>query len=591
MSMPVHDLDFLDRATDLGEVLRYRAATNPGKRAYAFLGDGVNETSVLSYGELDACARAVAVVLQRRFEPGSRLLMLYPPGLEFSAAFFGCLYAGMIAVPAYPPRKQQADGRILAILKDCGPAGVLTVAATAQALQAMMGTLGAAALPVIATDGIGAEGADEYRDRPLDPGAIAFLQYTSGSTAVPKGVMVTHANIMHNERAIRAAMEHDESVVGVAWLPVFHDMGLLGNMLQPIFAGGTSHLIPPLTFLKRPLCWLEAISKFGGTSCGGPNFAYDLCAQHLAGMDQAPDLDLSSWSLAYVGAEPVRAATLQRFTKACERFGFRKEAFFPCYGLAEVTLIATGGPKSAPPVLRRVAADALTQNRVETRRLPGPGSRQVVGCGQTVEDLEVVIADPGTCHPCPAGHIGEVWVAGGSVAKGYFNNPAETDATFGARLDSGRGPFLRTGDLGFQLDGELFITGRLKDLIVIRGLNYYPNDIEMSAEQAHPGVGAGACAAFAVDAGEQENLVVVAEVARQALHRINAEKEAGDGSGLCADMAARIREQVAQDHELQIHELVLLKPGGIPRTSSGKIRRRDCRALYLAGKLEFLTIV
>ncbi|MGD9546169.1 MAG: fatty acyl-AMP ligase [Candidatus Krumholzibacteriia bacterium] len=584
MSLPAPRPDLSSPEGDLGAVLRRRAQETPQKQVYGFLRDGVNEADRLTYAQLDASARAVAAGLQDRFRPGSRMLMLYPPGLEFAAAFFGCLYAGMIAVPAYPPRKNQLDGRLLGIVKDCGPAAVLTVAEVAPGVEAMVNQLAPGAMAVIATDAIGPEATDAWREVPLPPEAIAFLQYTSGSTAAPKGVMVSHGNIMHNERAILDSMEHDSSLVGVSWLPVFHDMGLLGNLLQPVYVGGATYQIPPLAFLKRPLAWIEAISRYRGTTCGGPNFAYDLCAQAAAAADGGLDLDLSRWQVAYVGAEPVRAGTLQRFAKAFERYGFRKEAFFPCYGLAEVTLIATGGPRPRQPEIVRVDGGALAENRIQTRRLPGPGSRQLVGCGRAATDLEVLVVEPESGSVCADSQIGEIWVGGESVARGYFNNPTGSVETFGARTDEGRGPFMRTGDLGFLRGGELFITGRLKDLIVIRGRNYYPNDVELSVEEAHEGIAPNGTAAFAVDDGEQEKLVVAAEVSRSFFHRLKSE---ADGE-LAGRILGAVRDRVALDHELQLHDLVMVKPGGIPRTSSGKIRRAESRELYLAGRLEIL---
>ncbi len=577
-------------ANDLGEVLRLRAAAHPDRRAYAFLRDGVNESAALTYGQLDAQARRIAAHLQQRFSPGDRLVMLYPPGLEFAAAFFACLYAGVVAVPAYPPRRGKADKRLASLVRDCRPAGFLTVAAAGADLKPLLDPLGAAAPLVVATDAVDGVGAGDFTPVPIAADGLAFLQYTSGSTAAPKGVMVTHANMMANELAIAAAMEHDSSLVGLAWLPVFHDMGLLGNMLQPIFVGGSSALIPPLTFLKNPLCWPAAVSKYRATSSGGPNFAFDLCARMAGAQGLPPDLDLSCWSVAYVGAEPVRPDTLRRFAACFKGTGFRDEAFFPCYGMAEATLIVTGGPKAARPVTPRIGTRALLEGRGEPRRLPGPGSRRITGCGKAVPAHEVLVVDPETRAPCAEGVVGEIWVRGPSVAAGYFRNAETTAEIFAAATRDGRGPFLRTGDLGFLRDGEFFITGRLKDMLVIRGENHYPNDIEITVESAHAGIQPGGCAAFAVEAGGEERLVVAAELSRALYSRLRGQGDPAAGVPV-AELGEAVKERVSGEHEIPVHQLVLLKPGAIPRTSSGKIRRGACRSLHQGRKLESLAVI
>jgi len=576
-------------ASDLGEVLRLRSEAHGDRLACAFLRDGVDIADSWTYGELDARARAIAARLQGQFAPGDRLVLLYPPGLDFVAAFFGCLYAGMIAVPAYPPRRGKEDVRIVALAHDCRPAGFLSVAAGVEDLEVLQTALGAGEGGVVATDVIGADHAGDFNLRAIDPGAVAFLQYTSGSTAAPKGVMVTHANMMANEFAIQAVMEHDESLVALGWLPVFHDMGLLGNLLQPLFVGGSSILIPPLTFLKRPLCWLEAVSKYGATSSGGPNFAFDLCARLAEAQGVPKGLDLSSWTVAYVGAEPVRPDTLRRFAAAFKGAGFRSEAYFPCYGMAESTLIATGGPKARPPVLPRISTRALLEGRGETRRLPGPGSRRITGCGHAVPQHTVLVVDPETREPSADGSVGEIWISGPSVAIGYYRNPEATEEIFAVRTTDGRGPFLRTGDLGFARDGEFFITGRLKDMLVIRGQNHYPSDIELTVEGAHPGLQPNASAAFSTEVDGAERLVVAVEISRMLYQQL---ARGGDGSGELPldELVVAVREKVMEIHEIPVHQLAILKPGGVPRTSSGKIRRAECRRLHGERKLTALAV-
>ncbi len=418
--------------------------------------------------------------------------------------------------------------------------------------------------------------AEQWEEPAADPSTPAFLQYTSGSTALPKGVIVTHGNILHNEAMIRAAFGQSEESVIVGWLPLYHDMGLIGNVLQPLAAGATCVLMPPLAFLQRPVRWLQAIHRYRATTSGGPDFAYDLCVRKV-GPEQRAGLDLSSWKVAFNGAEPVRAETLDRFAEAFAPCGFRREAFYPCYGLAEATLFVAGGRLGEPPVVGRFAAAGLERGEA----IPSPASRAKAGCWSAAARPGAgsgsLVADPGTGEPLAPGQVGEIWVAGPSVAAGYWSRPEETARTFRARLagDSGQGdgPFLRTGDLGFVRGGELFVTGRLKDLIILRGRNHYPQDIERTAEQAHPELEPGGAAAFSVDVAGEERLVIAHEVGRRFAR-----------SGVpVAQVAAALRLAVAEEHEVQVHEVVLLRTGTLPRTSSGKVQRHACRAAWLAG--------
>ena len=547
-----------DRSQSLVALLRRQAAQRPD-RGYTWLAQGEEVADRLSYSGLDRHARAIAAALMAAVPPGERVLLLYPPGLEFVAAFFGCLYAGVIAVPAYPPRSRRPDPRLRGIAADCRPRAVLTTAALLTRREAL-----AAQVPELAT-AVWIETADQTdRTDPTDwtdrsaPGSgdIAFLQYTSGSTGTPKGVIVTHANLLDNLERIRRAFGQTAESVVVGWLPLFHDMGLIGNVLQPCYVGSDCVLMPPAAFLQRPARWLEAIQRFGGTTSGGPNFAYDLCIRSV-GPEAREQLDLSSWTVAFNGAEPVRRATLDRFAEAFAPCGFRRAAFVPCYGLAEATLLVT-------------AAQGISDG-------------SPVSCGALPDGQEVRVVEPASGRAVAGEEVGEIWVAGPSVAAGYWNRPEQTRETFGAMLsdgDGGKGPFLRTGDLGFVQDGELFVTGRLKDLIILRGRNLYPQDLELTAEQAHPSVRPGSSAAFSLDGNDENNengeerLVLISEV----------DRHAGD----LATIAEAVRRAVTEEHGVAVADVVLIRLGTIPKTSSGKIRRREGRERYLAGSLDVL---
>ncbi|HLX08230.1 MAG TPA: fatty acyl-AMP ligase [Thermoanaerobaculia bacterium] len=578
----------------LVELGRTRAADLGDQPLYTFLPDRSGEDAVhLSFSGLDLRARAIAAALQRLGAAGQRALLLYPPGLEFVAAFFGCLYAGVAAVPAYPPRSARTLPRLLEIARDARPA----VALTTSELKAAIGGLAAqvpdlSALRLVATNEVPAEEADGWSDPGVSGSTLAFLQYTSGSTAAPKGVMVTHRNLLHNEEMIRQAFGQTADSVIVGWLPLYHDMGLIGNVMQPLYLGARCVLMSPIAFLQSPKRWLAAISRYRATTSGGPNFAYDLCVRKISAADRA-DLDLASWDTAFNGAEPVRAETMSRFADAFGGCGFAAGAFFPCYGLAEATLFVAGGAGSgAVRGAPRIATfDGASLEAGEARALPAgdPTGRTLVSCGRSWLDQELAIVDPATLERCGPGRIGEVWVRGPSMAQGYWHRPQETAETFDGRIAAGvdgaaedeAAPFMRTGDLGFLDDGELFVTGRLKDLIIIRGRNLYPQDIELTVERSHPALRPGCGAAFSVEIGDEERLVVVHEHERLA-----------SDSPLDADsveaIAEAIRRAVAEQHEAQVQQVVLLRAGSIPKTSSGKIQRRACRAALLGGRLDVL---
>jgi amino acid adenylation domain-containing protein len=555
--------------------LRQRASETPDRRACTFLLDGETEAAHLTYGELDRRARALGGEMQQRGLQGTRALLLFPPGLDFIAAFFGCLYGGVVAVPTYPPRAHRLQPRLRAIARDANPRVVLTTAAIrAKATLLAEQVPEVRDLPWLEVDVPDLGDAGGWSDPEPRSDSLAFLQYTSGSTSAPKGVMVTQGNLVHNQAMIRLAFEQDETSVIVGWLPLYHDMGLIGNVLQPLYVGARCVLMSPQSFLQRPLRWLEAISRHGATTSGGPSFAYELCARKVhAG--ELPGLDLSRWQVAFNGAEPVRAGVMERFAEVFAPAGFRREAFYPCYGLAEATLFAAGGTRWSPPRVRAFEASALERNLAVAATDATVAARRLVGCGHAWLEQEIAIVDPTTAEPCEEGGVGEIWISGPSVAAGYWQRDEETRWAFRAELSGGAGRFLRTGDLGVLADGELFVTGRLKDLIILRGRNLYPQDIELTVEGSHPSLRPGCGAAFAVEVGGEERLVVVQEVERRRREGIDVEA-----------VAAAIRRAVAAEHEASIHEVVLLEAGGLPKTSSGKVQRHACRAGYLAGTLE-----
>ncbi len=553
------------------ELLWRKAFEHARKPAFRFLRDGEDDEVVLSYGELQRRAMAIGGRLQGMIAAGERVLLLYPPGLEFVEAFFGCLYAGALAVPAYPPRPHRPSPRLEAIIADARPALVLsTERLHSQGLKAFVQVPQLLALPWLNVEQVDDELASAWNDPQSDPSTLAFLQYTSGSTASPKGVMVSHGNLLHNLAFVRKAFQLRSDGWGVFWLPLHHDMGLVGGMLQTLHAGGASTLLSPVDFLHSPKRWLRAISRTRAIISGGPDFAYDYCVAKIP-PEARRDLDLSSWEVAFTGAEPVRSETIERFTAAFAGCGFRKEAFYPCYGLAEATLMVAGGRKKEPPYVVRVRRSALKSNRVEIAEAGDTDTCDLVSCGHDVDDQHVAIVDPSTRRSCAGDRVGEIWVSGRSVAQGYFNAPAASESTFRARMvGNANAPYLRTGDLGFLRDGELFVTGRLKDLIVIRGQNYYPQDIERSTQQSHPGLRPGGSAAFSVEIAGSEQVVVAAEVERR-------QRDLDPD-----ELIVAIREAVAADHEIELYAVVLLKTGALPKTSSGKVRRHACREDFLA---------
>ena len=558
------------------ELLRQRVLEESGGADFVFLADGENQEVALSYKQLDQRARIVANWLEPLVKPGERVLLIYPPGLEYLYAFFGCLYAGVIAVPAYPPSRHRGAARLESIIVDATP----SVALTTQSILARVLTSPPqshlfAAMHWGATDTFDWTVDPDWKQPDVSEDDLAFLQYTSGSTGAPKGVMLTHKNLLHNAALVHEACEHTTSERYVSWLPTFHDMGFMAGILQPLYGKFPVTLISPAAFLQRPLTWLQTISRYQATTSGGPNFAYDLCVRKISD-EERDQLDLSSWTVAFNGAEPIRADTLQRFSSVFASCGFRAESFYPCYGLAEATLMVSGDRKLVAPLTRKISSKGLEQNRIVDHAEPDEDQRILVSCGRTRLDQILTVVNPDTLDQCAVGEVGEICVSGSSVARGYFNRPVETAEVFGLRLpELSDRPFLRTGDLGFIQDGELFITGRLKDLIIVRGRNHYPQDLELTVEQCDDALRPGCGAAFAVVIEGEERLIVVQEVDQ----RKNPDLET---------LIADIRRAIAEEHEIDVHAVVLIQLGSIAKTTSGKIQRHVCRAAFLNDGLQVI---
>jgi acyl-CoA synthetase (AMP-forming)/AMP-acid ligase II/acyl carrier protein len=570
-----------EKAASLCEVLRWRAVHQPDRLAYLYLLDGEAADFRLTYSELAAGVCRLAARLAQVAQPGDRALLLYPTGPEFLQAFLACMSAGIVAIPLFPPRPNRTLHRLETIIAD---SGVTLALATSRTLGELDGQWRdhpqLAAVRRFATDEIDAAAPPACFDRRPARGDLAFLQYTSGSTSTPKGVMVTHGNLIYNCAYMQESFSLSPESIAVTWLPHFHDMGLIEGLLNPLFVGYPTVVLSPAHFVQRPLIWLQAISRFRATRSGAPNFAYDLCARK-ATPEQIAELDLACWDQAYTGAEPVRSETLDRFARHFAPAGFRREALYPCYGLAEATLMVCGGDFLAGPTVLDCQADALEQGRVEPAERANSKSRRLVACGYARRDLAIEIVNPQTLRRAATGEIGEIWVGGPTRAAGYWQRPEETAATFAARLtdDPSAGPFLRTGDLGIIAGGQLYITGRLKDLIIVRGGNFYPQDIEWTAEQAHAALRPGFGAAFSVDVDGEERLVVAYELDRQFRKSSVAELQA---------IAAAVRLAISQEFDLDTYCVTLLNVGAVPKTSSGKIQRQACRADFLAGSLDVL---
>jgi amino acid adenylation domain-containing protein len=559
----------------LVDISRFRAATTPQCLAYTFLLEGETAESNFTYWDLDRRARAIAAHLQERDAENERVLLVFEPGLDYVSAILGCFYAGAVAVPVYPPdpfRLARTLPRLRAVVKNADARFLLS---TAEVLGDQGGSLwDICGQGTIVSQDIADSQASEWREPSNDPQRIALLQYTSGSTGEPRGVTLTHANLMHNFRTGFHLMDVPRAV-GVHWLPPYHDMGLIGGILLPLYAGRRTVLMSPLAFMQRPFRWLQAIHRYRGTTTGGPNFAYDLCVRKIK-PEECEGLDLTCWKVAVNGAEPVRADTLNRFAEKFAPFGFRRETLMPAYGMAETTLIISAAPIEAAPTEHSFDARELEKNRVQRTPANHPHARKLVACGPPAKGMDVQIVDPETHRRVGANQVGEIWVRSPSVGQGYWNRPDDTKRVFNARLaGSNQTGYLRTGDLGFLHQGELYIIGRIKELIILGGRNYYPHDLERAVQEAHPALKGDGGAAFSIDHGDEERLVLVHEVVRP--KRFDLE-----------EVIAAVRQSLALHFDLAAHAIVLIPSGSLPKTSSGKTRRRQCRDDFLAGRLNVL---
>lgn len=566
----------MSTATNFIDVLEQHAAACGNQIVYQFLDNGEQVSQTITYAALAQRARAAASALQQHGKRADRVLLLYPSCIEYMVGFFACLYAGMAAVPIFPPRSGKHNGRLESVLADCDPiVGLTTLKQKQDMRRAFEASEALTALPMLCSDEVPMEEASAFRPIPVDGDVLAFLQYTSGATGQPKGVMVSHGNLIYNERMIQQGFGTTKDSQYVTWLPIHHDMGLIGQMLHSVWLGTTCTFMSPGSFLRRPACWLEAISRFRADVSGAPNFAYDLCVDKIADA-QCVGLDLSTWRVAFNGAEPVRHSTLERFARRFAPFGFRRQASYPCYGMAEATLIVSGGVPEAEPVCRWTDKEALGRGMAEFRVSGDSCVVAQVGCGVSLLEQQVRIVNPRSHAVCADGEVGEIWIRGRNVGSGYWNKLELSREVFQAHLSDGDGPYLRTGDLGYLSGGELFITGRLKDVIIVRGVNHYPQDIEQTIGVADEAIARNGAAAFGVDMNG-ERVVAVVEVERNHLRKVDV-----------ATLCGKIRQAVIEIHEVSLADVVLIRPGTLPRTSSGKVQRGRCRELYLAKALDYV---
>ncbi|MFE0515745.1 fatty acyl-AMP ligase [Streptomyces sp. NPDC058964] len=564
----------LSRFATFTDLVRARCAEFAGDDVHIQLRDAKNgpDAERLTYGELDRAARRIAGALRAHGVQGRPVLLMYPGSLEFLKAFTGCLYAGAVAVPAPLPDggRRGRLGRSSAMLRDCGAPVVLTDRASAPDVALWLATEGRDDVVCVASDALGAPQEDAWRAPATGPDDLAFLQYTSGSVSEPRGVMVTHRNLMANQAALQRVLGTTSGDRFGGWLPLYHDMGLIAHLLHPVWLGSASVMLSPTSFIKRPVRWLKAIDEHGVTIGGGPNFCYDHALRRVTD-EQLGRLDLSRWRLALNGAEPVRADTLDAFARRFAAAGLRAEAMYPCYGLAEATLVVSGGVGGEAYRRRDVDAAALARDVVAPAE-EGRESRTLVSSGR-VTDYDVRIVDPVGYRELPEGAVGEIWLRGESVAAGYHGKPEETEATFGAVLQGGEEGFLRTGDLGVLDDGQLYVTGRLKEVVILNGRNVYPQDVEYAVKALHPALAAGTGAAFSVEAG-REQLVLVQEVRGEQLE-----------APQLRELAQRIQALVGKDFHVPAGNVLLVRPGTVRRTTSGKVQRTLMRREFLTGEL------
>jgi len=571
-------MSLLGKAHTLVDVIKYHVEKHPDAPAYTYLAEGEKAETQWTYIELDQHARAVAAELQKVTKPGDRAVLLYPSGLEFIATFLGCMYAGVIAVPSVLPHLKRATPRLKAILADAGA----KVACTTNEVYANIEPFIASepelsSLQWIRNQAIPLEQSKQFKPYALDENAICFLQYTSGSTSAPKGVMISHFNLIRTIEDIVIGLKEDEHDVIITWLPIFHDMGLIMAVLSPLFTGFPCYIMSPVSFLERPARWLEAITKYGGTITAAPNFAYGLCVRKVS-EEEKSRLDLHTLRVAINAAEPVRAETIEEFTQTFKERGFKYNAFVPAYGLAEATVKASTKDLSKDPAILTLNTTDLEEHKISFANGSEQNQYRIVGCGVSHIGADIRIVNPDTQNVCAKDEVGEIWIKSDSIAQGYWNQPKATQDTFQAyTANTHEGPFMRTGDLGFIYDGEVYIGGRIKDMIIIQGRNFYPQDIELTVEKSHEALRPSCCAAFAVTMGGVERLAIVQEIRRE--YR-NGEK--------FDEVLNAIRSAIAKDHGLRAYAVALIRPGSIQKTTSGKIQRHASREAFMNGELEII---
>ncbi len=565
-----------DRYSTFVDTLRDRAQHSPDAYAYTYLLDGDEHELHLTFGQLDEKARAIAVHLESSCAPGDRALLAHGPGLEFIAAFYGCLYAGVIAVPAYPPdpgRMKKTGPRLAAIVKDAEPSVILVdgdVMKDRDTIKSMDPNKDDELW--IDTGEVDLGLASRWTPGPVTGETLAFLQYTSGSTGDPKGVMVTHENMLDNSRVVQASHQTSRETVIASWIPHFHDMGLIGVVSQTVYCGGRAVFMAPLSFIQRPLRWLTMITRYGGTTSFFPNFAMDYCVNKIK-PEPRDALDLSTWRVACSGSEPIFSRSLERFAEYFAPAGFKASALCAVYGLAESTCFSTFSAFGEGLQPLCVDSEALEQHRAIEAAPNSEGVRRVVESGFAVGENQALVVDPETSEPCPPNTVGEVWISGPSVAQGYWNRLEDSEETFGARLAGGDKAYLRTGDFGFVHEGEIYVTGRIKDLIIVDGVNHYPQDIESTVEKCHAAIRPGCSTAFSIVEDGAERVVVVAEVAP-------------DEGTTSREVGTAVRRAVSGYHDLRVHDTVFLKRGSLLKTSSGKLQRQGSKAEYLSNTMD-----
>ena len=557
--------------SQLTELLDYRATTNKDDLAVVVLDQDGHEIEKAHYGDLIRLSKSIAAGLQEKIKPGDSCLILSEPGLDFITALLGCIYAGVVAIPAYPPKNNKKNDRLWSIIEDADPACVLLsheienmLVTNRSAFEEMMG------IPHMIIERDSPDHSGQYKYPALPDNNTVLLQYTSGTTGDPLGAMISQGGIMHNSEVVKQAFGHDENLTVVTWLPPYHDMGLIGTLIQPIYVGGRNIIIKPFDFLKNPVIWLNAITKYEGTTAGCPNFALDLLVERIS-PEQKTDIDLRSLKVLFCGSEPIRSASLKNFTQAFEQCGFTEDMFLPCYGLAENTLMLTGIHHSEKPEYLLADRQSLENTNKVVISHDADTALSFVSCGYPWLGDQVLIVDPEKHIASGEDTIGEIWTKSGSICRGYRNQADKSEETFNARINGSKeGPYMKTGDLGFMHNGHLYIAGRIKDVIIIRGMNHFPRDIENTVEHSHPTLQPNACAAFSSEIDNHERLIIIQEIKRTAIREL-------DGQ----EVIEAIRSAISAEHEIPVFAIELISPGRMCKTTSGKIQHKKCKSMWI----------